>query len=160
MVGGESIIAGIALAALVIIIATLGLAGWWSARSARAAVDNARYEQARALCDLLARNAESQLGAGELTAFRRELIETSSQNGFGGCRVLLPDGRIIADADPTKITLAALPARWPSGPLDARNSPDGGIASFERSLLIPGRGPALLEVSIDLTGPWNGVAEL
>ena len=119
MVRGESMIAGVALSALVILIASLAVAGWWSARIARESLTNSRFEQARAVCELLGRNAEAQLGAGALTAVRRSLVDAKSQNGLYRCQIILPDGRILADSDVGKITAVAMPSDWPPGPLDA-----------------------------------------
>jgi PAS domain S-box-containing protein len=169
---GESVIAGMAVAALAILLVALGAGGWWAARAHHRQAEAARFEQVRVVVDLLARNAEPLMASGELTALRRMLIEARAQNGLARSRIVLPDGRVVADSEPGGITAgaAALPASWPAGPLDAvgsslsdaaGRSAEGAPARFVRSLMVTGRGPATLEVSAELgaagsvAGTWE-----
>jgi signal transduction histidine kinase len=135
----------------------VALAGWWSMRGQAEAWRFVRSEQVRVLSSVLSQSAESMLEGNDLSALRRLLIEAKQQHELTVCRIVLPDGRILADADPTKITLVTLPSQWPSGPVDApfpeeqdgRGAPRAGAAdrvSVSSPLLIKGRGGAMLQI--------------
>ena len=158
----ESVIAGMALSALVILVVTLGVAGWWAATSHRQAAENARHEQVRVVSDLLAQHAEPMLAVGEVTAVRRALVEARAQNGLSRCRIVLPDGRVIADSEPGGITAVVLPDTWPAGPLDARSTlaSTADAMTQVRSLMVRGRGPATLEVTAPAASPTGGAWEV
>jgi signal transduction histidine kinase len=165
---GESVIgfAGIALAT--ILLATVAGIAWWSGRRERETWQFVRGEQIRIVSTVLAHSAESMLADGDVSALRRLLVEARQEHDLKQCRIVLPDGQVIADAAPSRITLVALPARWPAGPVDSggsdSNAAGTGDILLDRPLLVPGRGPALLSItassSTKLTEAWQVQAEL
>src|SRR5450432_473750 len=151
LVRGESIIAFMGIAISVILIVMAGLMGWWSIRGQQDASFFMRREQVRVLANVLSHSAESMLQSNDLSALRRLLIEARQDHGLSICRITLPDGRIIADTDPTKITLPIMPAHWPSGAIDGTAPPSDITADqvvVSQPLLIPGKGAATLFVAV------------
>src|SRR4051812_5346103 len=116
---GESLIASLGVAAALILMLAMAVTAWWGLRAQHDAAEAARRDQVRAITAFLAQTAESMLGADELSALRRLIVDARRNADLAECRILLPDGRIIADGDPARITLATLPKRWNTGPLDA-----------------------------------------
>ena len=74
-------------------------------------------------------------------------IDTKLKYGLSQCRIILPDGAVLVDADPTKITCAEFPKSWPSGPIDA-SAPTAGTTDIALStpLIISGHGGAILQI--------------
>jgi len=154
---GESLIASLGVAAAAIVVATMSAAGWWGLRSQREMVESGRREQVQAMSAFLAQTAESMLAADELSGLRRLVIEARRAGELSHCSIVLPDGRVVADGDPTRITATRLPQRWGSGPLDTPAGGEGvdaALISINQSLLVPGRGAATLMVG---AGPRGGV---
>src|SRR6059058_4742230 len=106
------------------ITAAIGTTGWWTLRNQRESLDFARREQIRSVAGILAQSAESMLASGDLSALRRQIIDSKLQYSLLQCRIVLPNHAIIADADPSKINAVALPKPWPSGPVDIEVSPE------------------------------------
>lgn len=165
---GESLIASLGVAAAVIIMLAMAVTAWWGLRTQHDAAELARRDQVRAITAFLAQTAESMIAADELSALRRLVIDAKRNAELAECRVLLPDGRVIADGDPSRITLTVLPRKWNTGPLDAAMVADRGgegnastaLATFDQSLLIPGRGAATLRVSADLRTAFKDAWEV
>jgi signal transduction histidine kinase len=63
--------------------------------------------------------------------------------------VALTDGRVLADADPLKISPGDLPSKFPTGPLDEPlGAPQTyGVVTVRRPIMVNGRGAAILEVT-------------
>jgi len=139
---------GIATAA--ILLATIGSAGWWSVRDQQESWQFVRGEQIRILASIVSQSAESAIASNDLSSLRRMLIEVKQRHELSECLIALPDGRVLADADPTKITLVTLPAKWPSGPVDESVNNEAAKAAdqitISQPLLIPGRGAAMLKI--------------
>jgi PAS domain S-box-containing protein len=155
LVRGESVIGSIGLAIAAILLTMVGLAGWWSMRGQQEAWRFVRSEQVRVLGSVISQSAESMLAGDDLSALRRLIVEARQQHGLIDCRITLPDGKILADSDPTKITLVSLPPQWPNGPLDAATDEaaqtDPELIIVNVPLLIKGRGAAMLRISAEAT---------
>lgn len=154
---GESVVASTGLALAVILLASMATAAWWALRTNRQAVDSMNQKQADAVGTLLASSAESLLLADELSTVRRLIGDAARNNGFAECRLVLGDGQIIADADPSKITVARLPETWANLPEIPEIEGEGNLLRFP--LEIPGRGSATVELSAPALGatwqPWE-----
>jgi len=106
----------------------------------------------RAIGAVLAKATEALLAADELSMLRRAVAEAGVENRLKCCRIILPDGGIVADADPSRITIIKLPQSWAS-PQGASNSgtyterfADNSVTcSFP--LDVPGRGGAFLQIA-------------
>ncbi len=150
LVRGESVIAPIGVSLAAIILAVIVALAWWNLRTHRDFNKAARIDQVKATSDLLAQSAEALLAADKLTSARRLLIEAARIYDLTGCRIVLPDGRVVADADPLRITAHKLPDRghWPVAPhagwkFSVRAPVDGLYATTRSSLASPGGPPAV-----------------
>jgi PAS domain S-box-containing protein len=150
---GESLIGSLGLAIVTITLLIIALAGWWSVRSQQEQWTTLRRQQAQVVAETLAQSAESMLATGELSALRRLVIDAKQNHGFSACRIVLPGGGVIADAEASKINVIAFPSQWPAGPVDdlgndAAGSPE--VAEIHQPLLIPGLGAAMLTINAPL----------
>lgn len=153
---GQAGVASLGLAAAVILVACLGAMSWWAARSERDTFEAGRARQVRTFAPVLGRTAEQMLGAGELSALRRTLVEVARDWKLSSCRIVLAEGQVIADADPRKINVITLPDRW----VASAPSPEIGLdpRCWSYAVAVPGRGVARLEIiaAPDLiAAPWE-----
>jgi signal transduction histidine kinase len=148
-------IVGLALAAVVILVACLGAMSWWSARAERQAFESSRAAQVKIFTPVLARTAEQMLAAGELSNLRSLLIEVSREWKLSACRLVLSDNQVIADADPKKINVLTLPDHWVAA---APPAPTLNRQSWSCAVPVAGHGVARLEVvaaSDAVAAPWE-----
>jgi PAS domain S-box-containing protein len=155
---GESVIASVGILTGMILLTTMGVAAWWASRSQENSLAFARREQVRTIATILGRSAESMLEQDQLSALRRIIIEARQKYELTVCRITLPDGAVIADAQPRNIKLATLPRRWASGPIEAlpESTRDDQI-TVGQPLTVPGRGSAMLRIDAPLS---SGAAQL
>src|SRR4029453_19395455 len=70
--------------------------------------------------------------------------------------VVLPDGQVLADAEPSNITVQHLPQTWTGtaeDPAATAQSMTGGMLTANYPLAIVGRGPARLEMTAVVAQP-------
>lgn len=140
---GELRFAAIGFAAVALLLGSTGSSAWWAVRTQATSLRQARSDEIRAVGGVLARSAEVMLATNELSSVRRIIAEAARNGELVMCRIVLPDGQVLAHASPTKITVTSLPAQW-SG--DAGLADAGpGVRAFP--LVIPGRGSARLEIA-------------
>ncbi len=145
---GQSPFASIAFALAAILLASMGASAWWATRTQRRSLEQARMDQLNVVGDMLAQSAEAMLAANELSSLRRIIAEAARSYQLGQCRVLLPDGQVVADASPRRITLYELPAQWSGSPPAAQVKASAeGMILRELPLLVPGRGSAKLTIT-------------
>ena len=136
---------------MIILLATLCVAAWLSVREQRALLERTRLEQIHAIVELLGQSAETMLASDELSGLRRLVLHATREHRLTSCQIILPDGRVLVDAQPSKVNLAAIPASWPQGPLDLRSASSAGDEiAVTHSFLVPGRGPAMLFIRADV----------
>ena len=140
-------IASTGLALAMILLLALGLSGWWTWRAQSDALRTALREQVHAVGALVAQGTEHHLGAGDLAGLRRLVAETARLHRLEHCQVRLPDGRVLADADPARIDLLEMPEQWRS--VAASSAPAADPLTFKRTIAVPGRGAVRLEVAGD-----------
>lgn len=159
---GESMVASAGLAVAAILLAAMGINAWWVSRTYRQSFDTVQATEIRAIGELLADTSKSLLEAGELTALRRLIADTSRKYQLETCRLVLPNGEPIADAEPSKISVVTLPETWPgqttSSGLESLNA-DGRV-ELVHALNISGRGWVRLEVSMTLAESPRGYLDL
>ncbi len=154
LVRGESSVAFVGLALAAILVAAFAGGVWWLLRQERFDSQAQTTQQVQAAGDLLAGSIETLLSAGEVSTVRRLISDTARRHGFGRCRVVMPDGQILADADARQITLQKLPATWASSNLDAVTltaGPDAVTGAWP--LTVEGRGAAKLELRAAVDQP-------
>jgi len=144
----EALIGPIVIALVAAVMIALGVMGWWSVRAERTAVVAASTARVVSTSQLLADSAHAMLSAGDVAAVRRLVVESGSQAHLRTCRIELPDGSILADLDPSRITTDSLPDNWPGG--DATGEVDqqvnDGVLSLTYPIQLPGRGVVTLLV--------------
>ena len=149
---GESAVASIGIGAAVILVAALIALGWWTDRAQRA--QNARWstEHVRSVGVTLGGGVEVLLAQQELSQLRTLVGASARASGLSQCRVVLPDGRVIADAEPSRINLQQLPDRWArdTATTQAEVACDGSRVVATFPLTVLNRGSARLEISAPL----------
>ncbi len=149
MMNGESVIASWGLVLAAILLLAMGAGAWWTGHSQRSADVAAREEQVDALGAVLQLASETLLDTNELSALRRLISDAGRSNEMEVCRILLPDGRVIADGDPARIDIIELPDQWESASkVQADTVISTGIDGVRRyTLMVPGRGELQLELA-------------
>jgi len=140
---GETRFAAVGLIVVALFLLSMWGAAWWSVRTQQDSIRQAQIEQARLRGSSLARYAEAMLANAELTALRRMVIQAAQDGGLAHCRILLPGGGVIADANPAGITLRELPQKWPDG-VASPLADDARLLVFP--LVVTQRGTAVLEI--------------
>ena len=149
---GESVVASTGLILAAILLAVMGGTAYWTFRVHRNAMEAARTDEIHSLGTILTETATSLLSSNELSVTRRLLADAARTFDLDRCRIILGDGQVIADAEPSRITLAELPATW-SGSAVAESSaqtPDG-LLSLIYPLTVPGRGHGHLDLTANVT---------
>lgn len=155
---GESEVActGLLLAALLLL--TVGTCAWWSVRAQGASLDEQRRAELNAYGAFLAETCATLIAMDELSTARRLLVDAGRALDLEAARIVLPGGAVIAHSDVSNITTAALPPRWPEGPVVVPSlAAETGAPRLERAMVIPGRGPARLDL---VAGPMRTGAML
>ena len=160
---GESLVASAGLVGAVLMLVSLGAAGWWTLRTDREARIDGRMAEVRAVAGLLADSAQNMLAAGEVSTLRTMVAGAATRHGLEQVRITLggEDGQVVADGAPAAgFKYESLPETWPRMPLDtpeevvvkrvrvqkgADDASDAAIVAHA-PLVVPGRGSALLTV--------------
>ena len=113
---GESIIASTGLAMAAILLLAIACAGGWTVFAERRTERTRVQDDLRSWGQLLARSVEQQLSNDTLSSVRTLVMDAAREHDLSECRVVLPDGQVMADAQPKGNTLKELPNPWPTGP--------------------------------------------
>lgn len=160
---GESMVASVGLALLVIVIGVVGACGWWLLHTQRASVESARQQHVETVSEILGGAVEGLLADGRVTPVRRLLMDAAERYELQTCRLVAPAGDVIAAADPSHITAEPADADW-SGEVNSapRVVREQGTLLMRRPVHVEGHGQAELEIAARLepTGPptWEAQA--
>jgi len=139
-------------AAMGLFIMALATSYFCAARAHRNAVREARRDEVESLANLLTQSCEILLADNELSAARRIVSQSARDHGLSTLRITLPDGQVLADADPRGITLMELPEPWiGKAPPQTVGTVRSDVLSFP--MAVPGHGPAMLEVTAPPMSP-------
>ncbi|HEY1685719.1 MAG TPA: ATP-binding protein [Tepidisphaeraceae bacterium] len=141
---GESLVASIGISLAAIVMLAMGAATWWTVAADKQSVEQLRAAQIQRSAELLAQSASTMLASNELSGLRSLLIDAAREDQLEDCRISLPDGQIIADSNPGKITVHKMPDHWPAGKVQEGGKFQGDNYSF--GLSVPGKGLALLQI--------------
>lgn len=144
---GESAIASVGIAIAAVLLAAMAASALWSVRTQQASDRRVREQHVRALGTVLAQSVEVMLSRGELSATRRLLADAGREHELERCRIVLPDGRVLADADPSRITAQVLPVAWSLPVTSEPVQETSATIHLSLPLLIEGRGGAELELA-------------
>ncbi len=144
---GESLIASTGLILAAILLVVMAATSYWTSRTQRHALEAARTEEIRSLGELLSDTAGLMLSVQELTNVRRLVADMGRSSKLDSCRVVLADGRVLADANPSGITEASLPEAWVSPPISSGiELSEAGVVKLTHPVEIRDRGTARLEI--------------
>jgi signal transduction histidine kinase len=145
----QILVAGLVVAGL--LLASAGATAWWAASVQKGVLQQSHADQVRAAGSVLAQSAEVLLADNELSSVRRMLIALARERGLQRCRIVLPDGNVVADATPSSITLRELPAQWSGAATVVDADAQGSAHVFP--ITVPGRGNARLEITAEAEIP-------
>jgi signal transduction histidine kinase len=128
-----------------VLLAAMAATTWWTGRTQEAALHQAHAERVRTVGSTLARSTEVLLAHGRLGRARRLVVETARDANLSRCRLVLPTGEVVADAEPAAITQPDLPDAWEGTPAPARPEVDRLARTFP--VTVPDRGTLLLHVA-------------
>ncbi|HYF14233.1 MAG TPA: ATP-binding protein [Phycisphaerales bacterium] len=145
---GERVAApsGIAIGGL--LLGVLCAAGGWSTYSHWQGELRRERERAQSVTRTLAESAGVVLAAGDAGGVQKLITDTALLHGFAGATLRLPDGGVIADAEPARVTVQGVPQSW-AGASDGAGvkGTEGGLVALTAPVTVEGRGAATLEVS-------------
>jgi signal transduction histidine kinase len=147
MLRGDSLFAVIIFAVVALFLFNLVASVWRNIVFQQDIEEKASVRQTKAVGSVLAKAVESLMDAKELSTLRRTVAETALEHGLRTCRIILPNGAILADANPASITLIDLPASWEGEAPAYTEEFARRSARFSYPLTIPGRGSATLKIA-------------
>lgn len=154
---GESLVLPIGVVLTVAMVALAGGSAWWAHRAQSIAMHAVRIEQVRAAGVVMASAAEALISVGQLSTIRRLLTEAAREHDLSLCSVLLPEGGILADADPTRIDVVTLPADWLKQPFNQNTrtteSDEDGLLKLRYPLWVDSQPVAALHIEASLARP-------
>jgi PAS domain S-box-containing protein len=130
-----------------VLLAAMAAATWWAGRTQDTSLHQAHAARVRAVGSTLARSTGLLVSQGRLSRARRLVVETAREAGLSKCRLVLPTGEVVADAEPEAITQRDLPESWES----TAPSPDPDSNGFCHTfpITIADRGTLLLHVAAE-----------
>ena len=147
---GDSILAILIFVVVSIFLVNLIASVWHNIRFQEDVKQEASLEKLRSVGSMLAKSSEVLLTANELSMLRRSIAEAGLEQEWRSCRVVLPDGGVVADADPQGISVVDLPASWAGGEEAYSETCDAEGVTLRFPLDVPGRGRAFMEVNAGL----------
>lgn len=129
---------------------------WNSITFQRDVRQQAGVQHLKAVGTVLAKAAEALMTVDELSMLRRVIVEAGTEHKLKFCRIVLPDGGVLADADPAGITVLHLPASWQDEVLRPTEEVRKKVATLTFPLIVTNRGSATLELSASLDNQAEG----
>jgi signal transduction histidine kinase len=147
---GDSLFAAMIFIVVALFLFNLGASLWHNLMFERDVQEKASVQHVKAVGGVLAKAVEGLLSANELSLLRRTIAEAGVEYNLRSCRVVLPDGGVLADANPGSITVLEPPASWKDEAPAYHEEFSRREAKFEFPVVIPGRGSAVLEVAASI----------
>jgi len=147
MLRGDSLFAVIIFVVVALFLFNLVASIWHNIAFQKGIEQKASVQHTKAIGSVLAKAAESLMSVNELSLLRRAVAETALEHNLRSCRIILPDGAILADANPAAITLIDLPASWAGTAPAPVEELSRRSMHFNYPLTIPGRGSATLKIA-------------
>ena len=97
---GEGIVASIGLVIGVVISGVLAASSWWTLYTYRHSLERGRESQVQTVAEYIAEQSADLLSDKKLSNTRSLLVKAAQQSDLQVCRIVLPDGKVIADSDP------------------------------------------------------------
>jgi signal transduction histidine kinase len=144
---GDSWFAVLIFAVVAVFMFSLFASMWNSITFQRDVRKKAGVQHLKAVGTVLAKASEALMTADELSMLRRVLVEAGTEHKLKSCRIVLPDGGVLADADPAGITVLQLPASWADEVSRPTEEVTKKTATLTFPLIVTNRGSATLELS-------------
>jgi signal transduction histidine kinase len=158
MLRGDSLFAVTIFAVVAVFLFNLIASMWHSMAFEKDVKEKASVQRVQAVGGVLAKAAETLMAANELSMLRRTVAETGIEHDLRTCRIVLPGGEVVADADPAGITKIDLPPSWDNEPGVYSEHFSRTGAQFAFPLNVPGRGSAMLDVSTKVDDHMEALA--
>lgn len=153
---GDSLFGLIILVVVCVFLVNLIASVWHNVRFQKELKTEATIENVKSIGGLLSKTAEALIATNELSLLRRTVVEASAEHNWETCRVILSNGEILADAEPSRMTAVVLPQTWEGRPQAQTEQLDDGYVQVTFPLSIAGRGEASLEISAGLENSLQG----
>jgi len=153
---GDSWFAVLIFAVVAVFMFSLFASVWNSITFQRDVRKKAGVQHLKAVGTVLSKAAEALMTADELSMLRRVLVEAGTEHKLKFCRIVLPDGGVLADADPAGITLLQLPVSWADEVSRPTEDVKKKVATLTFPLVVTNRGSAMLELSGSLDREVEG----
>jgi len=144
---GDSLFAVLIFAVVAVFMVSLIASVWRNLVYRKDLQEKVGVQKVKVVGGVMARTAEALIAADELSTLRRVLAEAGLEHDLTSCRIVLPDGGVLADAKPTQITTITLPDSWEGQAPPASHEFGGNVAKFIFPLSVPNRGAATLEIA-------------
>jgi len=144
---GDSLFAAMIFIVVTLFLFNLASSLWQNLAFQKDVEEKASVQQVKAVGGVLARAVEALMAADELSVLRRTIAEAGVEHNLRACRVVLPDGGVLADANPSGITAITLPPSWESRTPTYTESFSASGAKLTFPVTVPGRGSATLEIA-------------
>ncbi|MBN1506329.1 MAG: PAS domain-containing sensor histidine kinase [Sedimentisphaerales bacterium] len=144
---GDSWFAVLIFAVVVVFMLSLIASVWNNITFQRDVRQKAGVQRLKAVGNVLSRAAEALMAADEISMLRRVIVEAGTEHKLKFCRIVLPGGGVLADADPAGITALHLPASWPDEVLRPTEQVKKKVATLTFPLIVTSRGSATLALA-------------
>lgn len=144
---GDSWFAVLIFTVVAVFMFSLVASVWNSITFQRDVRKQAGVQHLKAVGNVLAKAAEALITADELSMLRRVIVEAGTEHKLKSCRIVLPGGGVLADADPAGITALHLPVSWSDEISRPTEDVKKKAASLTFPLIVTNRGSATLELS-------------
>ncbi len=156
---GGALFACVSTAIAAVVILTMVASLGWSIYIQRSSQLAASLDKASTVSRLLAGATEALLASNETSRLRRVIAEAAMEHELDECRVLLPSGQVVADADPTRITPAPVPDRWYGPATEYSESATSDGIKTVWPIEVPGRGHVRLEIAVHTKSSFAALLE-
>ncbi|UCD48753.1 MAG: hypothetical protein JSW27_14610 [Phycisphaerales bacterium] len=147
---GDSVLAVLIFVVVSIFLVNLIASIWHNVHFQKDLQQEASLENAKVVGGMLAKTGEVLLIADELSMLRRTVTEAGLEHHLHSCRVVFPDGGVVAHSDPAAIDVLDLPESWGGDARGYSETRDGDTVTFRFPLAVPGRGHAFMEITAGL----------
>ncbi len=156
---GGALFACLSTAIAAVVILTMVASMGWSIHIQQSSQQKASLDKASTISRLLAGATEALLASDETSRLRRVIAEAAMEHELDECRVLLPSGQVVADADPTRITPAPVPDRWYGPATEYSESATSDGIKTVWPIEVPGRGQVRLEIAVHTKSSFAALLE-
>ncbi len=150
---GDNIFALIIFIVVVVLLVNMVVSIWNNALFQREVKQETALRNVRVITLILARACETLLATNELSLVRRTVVDMAREQSLDVCRLELPDGSVLADADPSRITMIDLPPLWADrgwSPIKEEEHVNEQSISLQVPLDIPNKGSVHLKVAASM----------